>query len=306
MAMDAAHEQTIAHAGSSGRSPVDDRGLNNAAVRVRPDLMAGLGVAARLARLTLQPAAPIGVAKSGRSLRTERLVLRAMVAGDRLEFLRVLRVSRGHLTEFCPLGSADATSDEQVFERQLALSIAAERTGWADGGGGGGWGGRACRLIALDADGRIVGGFNVNDIERGLEHTGELVFWLSADVQRRGYAEEGVRALMELAFADLPLGLGLHRASALIAPGNEPCRRLARKVGLRLGTASAPVELVLGDRRVAHDVYEAFATVGAMEPERAENGHVVEGKPSIGAEVFGRGLLSILRTEGGGRGGVEG
>ncbi len=284
--MDAAHDRAITSVGKNTPPPTIQDESCNGPVRVRPDLMVGLGVAARLARLTTS--SPIARKTAERMLRTERLVLRPMTRNDRVEFLRVLRISRAQFDEFCPLGSSEARTDEAVFERQLMLSGEAERTGWH---------GHACRLLALTPEGQIVAGFNVNDIERGLEHTGELVFWVSVDVQRRGYAEEGVRAMMGLAFAELPLGLGLDRVSALIAPGNEPCRRLALRLGLRLGTTSAPVELTLGDRRVTHDVYEAFAKVGSVQHDGSADGHFVEGKPSVASAVLGHGVLRILRTE---------
>lgn len=250
-------------------------------VTVRAGVMTRLGVAARVAR--------IGVGKPVESrgngeLHTARLVLRPMRIEDRSEFLRVLRISRSSLDAMCPLGSGEETSDDGIFLRQLALSDGAVRTG------------KACRLVAIDSAGQLVGGFNINDITRGLEHGGELVFWLSADARRLGYAEEGVRGLLDFAFADMPRGLGLHRVHAYVAPDNDACRRLMPKVGMRMSTSAAPVELRIGSRRVRHDAYEAFASVGAIA-ERGTMGHVVEGKPSIAEELFGRGLLSILRTE---------
>jgi RimJ/RimL family protein N-acetyltransferase len=257
-------------------------------VTVRPDLVARLGVAARLVRSATDRSAE-GLA--ARELHTRRLKLRTLRAGDQEEFHRVLRLSKGHLWEFCPLGYRDEHGlweerEDHVFRHQLTLSRGALGTG------------RACRLAAFDADGRLVGAFNINDISRGLEHTGELVFWVSADAQRRGYAEEGLRAVMAHAFADLPEGLGLHRLVAMVAPANEACRRLARKVGLELSVRTPPVELVLGERRVMHEVYEAFASIGGGAPDATIlHNHVVEGKPSIAENVFGRGLMTILGTE---------
>lgn len=271
--MDAARIPTHADvvAGGAAKGPVT----------VRAGLMTRLGVAARVARIGSGRAVE---SQGNGELRTSRLTLRPMHIEDRLEFLRVLRISRSSLDAMCPLGSGEETKDDEVFLRQLALSDGAVRTG------------KACRLLAIDSDGQLVGGFNINDITRGLEHGGELVFWLSADARRLGYAEEGVRGLLEFAFADMPRGLGLHRVHAYVAPENDPCRRLMPKVGLRMSASAAPAELRIGSRLVRHDAYETFASVGAIA-ERGTMGHVVEGKPSIAEELFGRGLLSILRTE---------
>jgi RimJ/RimL family protein N-acetyltransferase len=243
--------------------------------------MTRLGVAARVARV---PAvAPLDV-RTSIELRTARLTLRPLLPTDRDEFLRVLRISRTSLDAMCPLGTGEETSDLEIFARQLALSEGAVRTS------------KACRLIAIDNHARIIGGFNINDISRGLEHSGELVFWLSADSRKIGYGQEGVRALLDYALADMPRGLGLHRVHALVSPDNNPCRVLMRRAGLRLCTSQSPTELLIGTRLVRHDSYEIFASV-APAPERSAMRYTVEGKPSIAEDLFGRGLLSILRTE---------
>jgi RimJ/RimL family protein N-acetyltransferase len=268
-------------------------------------LLSRLGVAARLgapggvgAGLEgLRPAAPVRVeasrpAQGPTVLRTERLVLRPLLAQDREEYLRVLRVSRRHLAETCPLTTDErgVEPDEAVWERQLLLARRAEETGLA-------W--RRVAVLAAGpgpggACGRIVGAVNVNDLSRGLEHTGELVFWVAGDASGMGIGTEMVRAAVGHALADMPAGLGLHRLSALIAPGNARCVRLARQVGLRLDTSRPPTALRLGPRTVLHDAYAAYPSVGPVA--RAAR-RVVEGKPSVAHGVLGQGILSILRTE---------
>jgi RimJ/RimL family protein N-acetyltransferase len=263
-------------------------------ITVRPDLMARLGTATRLNALATTP--PLCTLHS--ALSTPRLTLRPLTLADRPDYLRIIRTSRRHLEEFCPLsnpskdGGSTNESPEDIFERHLALAHLAQQTG------------RAWRTIALDHDNRIVGAFNINDITRGLENSGELVFWLAADSLRRGYAEEAVHAAINHAFNDLPTGLGLHRLIALIAPNNDACVRLARKVGLSLALGAPPAPLKLGDRTVQHNVFQIYAGIELPPPTDhdgrgdSSNGGLVEGKPSIADAVFGRGLLSILRTEG--------
>jgi RimJ/RimL family protein N-acetyltransferase len=252
-------------------------------VTVRSNLLRHLGVAARLA-------APIVNSAAALSIRTPRLLLRPLELHDSAEFFRVVRLSRRHLEEFCPLSNREPTeapeSDEDLFERQLAMARGAAATG------------RAWRAFAFDSDRRIVGAFNINDITRGLEHTGELVFWLSADATRRGYAIEGVRATVEHALRDLPGGIGLCRVVALVAPGNEPCLRLIKKSGFSLDTTAPLANLRLNGRDVPHSVFEIFAKLDPIASiVAAPHVGVVEGKPSIAQALFGRGLLSILRTE---------
>lgn len=234
-----------------------------------------LSLATRIAGL--RPEAPLEVPVA--LLRTRRLILRPLRSADRPEFLRVLAASRDHLRRFCPLGdpTRPSQSDADIFERQLDLSLGAQATG------------RAWRAAAFDELGRLIGGFNLNDISRGLEHTAELVLWVSADAAGKGYGTEGARAVLDHAFADSPVGLGLHKISALIAPDNAPCITLAQRIGMNR-SARQTIELLIGGERIAHEVYEAFAPVAPTAP-------VVESKPSVARAVFGTGLLSILRTE---------
>jgi hypothetical protein len=108
-----------------------------------------------------------------------------------------------------------------------------------------------------------------------------------------------VQASIRHAFEDLPTGLGLHRLTALIAPGNDACLRLAHKVGLSLATDAPPTVLTLGTRTIAHNVFQIYAGIELdAHPIDATSTALVEGKPSIAEGLFGRGLLSILRTEG--------
>lgn len=57
---------------------------------------------------------------------------------------------------------------------------------------------------------------------------------VSADQVGRGIGTAGVFALLDLAFAPEPVGLGLHRVQANIIPENAASIRIAEKVGLRL------------------------------------------------------------------------
>jgi hypothetical protein len=67
---------------------------------------------------------------------------------------------------------------------------------------------------------------------------------------------------------------------------------------MTLDTSAPPANLRLNGRDVAHNVFEIFAAVGeAQTAEPMAHAGVVEGKPSMAQSLFGRGLLSILRTE---------
>ena len=215
-----------------------------------------------------------------------------MVESDQAEFTRVVSSSRSEMDRFCPMAEPGAADWDisAIFARQLALARAAEATR------------RAWRQIAFDASGRMVGGFNLNSIARGLESSGELVFWIASDAAGRGLATEGAAAVIAHAFADLPGGLGLHKVWGLISPDNTPCRAVAGRLGMR-PTGGEPVELLLQGRWVRHDAFVIFAPIGEGLDVRKDQNPVgsglVEGKPAITQRIFGTGLMSILRTEGG-------
>lgn len=165
----------------------------------------------------LTPAHPVEVAAPG-AIRTERLVLRQLVETDRAEFRRVIAHSRGHLARFSKLHMPDET-DEQLFERQLALTQEGEQTG------------RACRRVITEPDSRIVGACNLNAIRRGLAWEADANWWLAPSAVGRGYAHEALAALLAHAFRDLPAGLGLHRVLAGIQADNTKSIHLAERLG---------------------------------------------------------------------------
>lgn len=239
-------------------------------VAVRAGLLGSLVAARRVESLASRVSDPTVACV------TPRLSLRPLRESDRAEFLRVYTLSRPHLARFCPLSTDehDQQPAAEVFDRQVQLALRAVETG------------RAWRVCGFDERGRLAGAFNINDISRGLENIGELVFWVGVEHAGQGVASEGVRAAIGHAFADLPRGLGLHKLIALVAPENARCGALMRRVGMEL-LPQPPVGLKLSGSTVLHDTYAAYVPVTGL----------VEGKPSIAENIFGRGLLSILKTE---------
>lgn len=149
-----------------------------------------------------------------------RLQLRPLEPGDRAEYIRLADSARRDLDRWCPLHRR-GEPDCAMFDRQLELAAEGDRTG------------RAWRRVAQLDDGRLVGGFNLNAIVRGLEFEADATWWIGAEFAGRGLATLGVRALLRHAFGDLPDGLGLHRIHAGIARDNPASRRVAEKAGFR-------------------------------------------------------------------------
>ncbi len=169
----------------------------------------------------MTPSRPVEVLPTG-VIRTERLLLRPLVEDDRCEFIRVVRDSWQHLERFSPLHMPDET-DDQLFDRQLALTARGEASG------------KACRRIVIDRAGTIVGACNLNAIRRGLAWEGDANCWLAASAEGKGYATEGLTGLFRYAFADMPDGLGLHRILAWMQSDNTRSERMIERLGFKRG-----------------------------------------------------------------------
>ncbi len=216
-------------------------------------------------------------AREASIVRTQRLTLRPLVEHDRAEFERVLRASRDHLARFCPIDKVGDRNldDEHAFARQVNLARRGDESG------------RAWRRAAFDAEGRLIGSVNINDISRGLECTGEVVLWLASDATGRGMAREMLSAAMDHAFTDLPQGLGLHKLIGLIAEDNMASRRVAVKCGFEPGLGDETIELLVNGVRVPHRPVVAYAPVAPVLNMNA-------GAP---AGEAGRGLEAVLSLE---------
>ena len=164
-------------------------------------------------------------------LRTERLVLRLLRAEHRAEYLRVHTEGRDHFRPWMPR-APEGDTPEAAFEREL---VRAERDRAA---------GTGERWVAELADGRIAGIFALSQIFRGPFLSCYAGWRVAPDSLGRGFATEGVVALLDLAFAPEPAGLGLHRVQANVVPTNVASLRVAEKAGFRReGTALRYLEI---------------------------------------------------------------
>lgn len=80
--------------------------------------------------------------------------------------------------------------------------------------------------VCLKADGTVIG--NLTLIE-GAFQTWEVGFVFNRQYQRKGYATESVKALMNYAFTHL----GARRIVAMCSPLNEPSWKLLERIGMR-------------------------------------------------------------------------
>lgn len=177
------------------------------------------------------------------AVRTERLTLRRLLPSDREAFIDAVRASLDHLANWTPLHEP-GESDDAFFDRQLA----AMQRGDADGS--------AWRRVAFNAEGTLIGVFNLNAITRGLEWQADASWWIHAEHTRRGYASEGIGAMLRHAFEPLPAGLGLLAVHCGIDPANEASRRCAEACGF-VHDPGQRSYLRMGDRWAIHEFYIA-------------------------------------------------
>lgn len=229
-----------------------------------------------LARQAIEAKPPAPVQEP---LLTDRLVIRALTSADRREFERVMRSSKSHLARFCPLSKRDERvfDDGALFSRHLELCQAGDRKGLA-------W-----RRMIFDRSGKLLGAININDISRGFENEGELVFWLAQEAVGQGVASEAIKHVMRMAFADAPEGLGLHKLVALVAPENMACRKALRRAGFDPGLGAEQVQLLINGEHVTHDQWVAYAPVAPASIQPLTG----DARPLL------RGLNSMMRLEAG-------
>lgn len=155
------------------------------------------------------------------SIQTGLLELRGIRENDRAEYVRLREISQEHLRPWKPTPPEGATFDDGF---DLLLQMAEE--GMANG--------TAIKRTAALPDGRLAGFFTLSQIFRRSLQSAYAGWWVSADQIGRGIATTGVLALLDLAFAPEPAGLGLHRVQASIIPSNAASIRVAEKAGFRL------------------------------------------------------------------------
>ncbi len=91
--------------------------------------------------------------------------------------------------------------------------------------------------ILLKDTGAVIGDCGLERMSVEGSEIVELGYDLRSDFWNRGFATEAATAVRDYAFLDL----GIPEVSSLVRVGNEASRRVARKLGMRLG------------RRLVHD-----------------------------------------------------
>ncbi|MET8912358.1 GNAT family protein [Micromonospora sp. NPDC004551] len=114
-------------------------------------------------------------------------------------------------------------------------------------------------LLCDRVTGAIAGYANISGIVMGALRGGYLGYAAFLPYAGTGHASAGIKLVIEHAFTEL----GLHRLEANIQPGNEPSKRLARRLGFRQEGFSPDYLFIDGAWRD----HERWA-ITASEPER--------------------------------------
>jgi ribosomal-protein-alanine N-acetyltransferase len=139
--------------------------------------------------------------------REPRVLLLPATRRDRAEFIAAMR-SSGELHQPWISPPIDEEAYDAVLERSRGDSF-------------------EFMLVRRRDDGALAGYFDVSQIIRGPLQSAFLGYGGVEALAGQGYMGEGLRLLLDHAFA----GLRLHRIEANIQPGNEPSLALVRRAG---------------------------------------------------------------------------
>lgn len=86
---------------------------------------------------------------------------------------------------------------------------------------------RYCFLIFDEDDETLIGGVNVNNVQRGVSQTASFGYWLAEDAQGRGYMVQALDLIIYFCFKVLKL----HRVQISCMPHNTKSIKVAQRLG---------------------------------------------------------------------------
>jgi ribosomal-protein-alanine N-acetyltransferase len=172
-----------------------------------------------LATSQLTRRSPIQV-ETDQGLSANGLTLRPLGYSDQAAFIEALNRSRLPLRRWIPL-ERTGESPSDYFHNQLQKTIQGDKTG------------TACRRAIFLSDNTFAGMVNIIKIERGMEWTAELNYWIDSAHAGKGLATKALETLLDHTFADMPMGLGIHQVRAMICLDNPGSVRVAEKLGFK-------------------------------------------------------------------------
>ncbi len=172
-----------------------------------------------IAKSSTNRRSPVEV-ESNQGLRCDSLLLRPLGYADEPAFLEALERSREPLRRWIPLEGKNESAGD-YFHHQVQKAIEGDSTN------------TACRRAIFLNDNTFVGMVNIIKIERGMEWTAEANWWIDSQHAGKGLGTKALEALLDHAFAEMPMGLGLHQLRAMICLDNPASVRIAEKLGFK-------------------------------------------------------------------------
>ena len=151
---------------------------------------------------------------------TKHLLLRPPRTGDVTEIRRVLRANHEHLKPWNP---APPPGEDPTSITEVSNTVLRQRRDWKRGRG------YVFMLADRAQPATFIGKIALSGVMRGAMYGAYLGYWMAAEVQSRGLATEGLRAVLDFAFG----AAGLHRVQAAIMPRNPRSLRVIEKLGFR-------------------------------------------------------------------------
>jgi [ribosomal protein S5]-alanine N-acetyltransferase len=147
-----------------------------------------------------------------------RVYLRPPVARDYEAWTSLRSSSQVFLQPWEPQWASDELTRD-AFRRRLKAYAEATKAGTG-----------APHLIFRHDDDTLVGGININNIQRGIAQYASVGYWIGQPYAQRGYMHDALRAVLAHAFTTLRL----HRIEANCLPSNAASRALLEKTGFHL------------------------------------------------------------------------
>lgn len=148
-------------------------------------------------------------------LTTDRLIVQSPAKNDYQDWSKTRQQNEEFLKPFEPEWPKDCLS-EKFYSSRLARQVKDRNAGLG-----------AYFFLKLRDTKKIIGGLNLNNIQMGAARHASLGYWLSQDVQGKGYMFEAINEIIGYSFGTI----GLKRLNAACLSDNERSIKMLLNLG---------------------------------------------------------------------------